>query len=89
MVATAVAAYYAARGIAATLGYALQSRVNITVTHVYDKGLNALDGLPQTFASDYRNFTHGVSALGLQYKFRRSIARRLPTPIRYSRAHHF
>ncbi len=57
--------YEASSGVS----YVLRIHLVASITYVYDRGFNALHGLPQTFAPDYRNFTHGVTALGLQYKF--------------------
>ncbi len=49
--------------------YALHSHLTASVTYVFDKGFNALHGLPQAFSPDYRNFTHGITGLSMLYRF--------------------
>jgi hypothetical protein len=48
---------------------ALQAHLTASITCVYDKAFNAIRDLPQAYAPDYRNFTHGVTGFGLQYRF--------------------
>ena len=50
------------------VGFFASVLLTVGVTYVYDKAFNAYHGLSQAFAPDYRNFTHGVTGLGLQYK---------------------
>ena len=51
------------------ISYTFRRYLTASLTYVYDQAFNALRGLPEAFAPDYRNFTHGVTALGLQYRF--------------------
>jgi hypothetical protein len=50
------------------VSYTLQPHWTVGLTCVIDKGFNALHGLAPAFAPDYRNFTHAVTTLSLQYK---------------------
>lgn len=49
--------------------YAFTSHVILSAGFVYEDGKNGLDGLAAIFGPAYREFQHGLTTLGIQYKF--------------------
>lgn len=49
--------------------YAFTPHVILSAGFVYDDGKNGLDGLAATYGPSYREFEHGLTTLGIQYKF--------------------
>lgn len=55
--------------VSAGVTYAFNSHFNANLAYIYDVGANAMNDLPASLGSEYRNFEHQVVALGLQFKF--------------------
>jgi hypothetical protein len=53
----------------AGLTYVITPHLIASLNYNYDQGRNNLSSLAATYAPSYRNFTEGVYAAGLQYKF--------------------
>jgi hypothetical protein len=51
------------------LTYAVTKQLIVSLGYTYDDGRNNLDNLPANLFPGYRDFTHSVTTLGVQYKF--------------------
>ncbi|HEY4245637.1 MAG TPA: hypothetical protein VGM64_02210 [Lacunisphaera sp.] len=49
--------------------YAFTPHLLLSASFVYDQGKNGLDDLAASFGPSYREFEHGLSTFGIQYKF--------------------
>ena len=49
--------------------YALSARLSLSYTYTYDQERNELHGLAASLQPNYRNVSHTVDSVGLQYKF--------------------
>ncbi len=49
--------------------YAFTSHLLLSASFVYDQAKNGLDGLAASYGPSYREFQHGLSTVGIQYKF--------------------
>lgn len=53
----------------AGVSYLIAPHLTASLSYVYDKGENGLKSLPANLDPAYRDFEHGVSALGVKYSF--------------------
>lgn len=56
-------------GANAAVTFAITKHLIASLTYNYDAGRNLLNNLPAKYFGDYRDFSHNVTALSLQYKF--------------------
>ena len=56
-------------GLLAGITYAITPQLIASVTYNYDDGRNGLSTLAANYFPGYRDFTHNVTSIGLQYKF--------------------
>ena len=49
--------------------YAFTPHLLLSASFVYDQGKNGLDGLAAIYGPSYREFQHGLTTFGIQYKF--------------------
>lgn len=56
-------------GASAGFTYAITKQVIVGVTYTFDDGRNNLDSLAAKYFAAYRDFTHSLTSMSLQYKF--------------------
>ena len=56
-------------GLVGGITYTVTPQLILTLTYNYDDGKNGLSNLAAAYFPAYREFTHNVTSLGVQYKF--------------------